>query len=196
MKTVYWKIRQYYDWFKRGYVGPLPPSLKRKYLVKYSGDVDYWIESGTYKGDTASFLSRHCKQKVFTIEPSPELYLNASKRFKDSNVEVINGKTEDVLGEILGKLNGSVALWLDGHFFEDIYNATFQGEDICPVSFELKHIENNLQRLSKCVIYIDDARLFAEGLQSYPRLEVVTQWAVRNGFFWIIESDIIRLYKR
>src|SRR5450759_1346249 len=77
-------------WAERGYAAPSPSFIKRQVVLRNGIPGATWVETGTYKGDTAALLSDSAKM-VFTIEPAPHLFEAAKKRFASKhNVEVIN----------------------------------------------------------------------------------------------------------
>ena len=102
-------------WAARGYAPPSPEHVKRLLLLRNGAPNATWIESGTYLGDTAAFLSIKA-MRVYTIEPDEALFTMAQRRFAGSNGEVRRGLSEDVFPALLLDVAGDVNLWLDGHF--------------------------------------------------------------------------------
>ena len=177
-------------WAERGYAAPSPSYIKQRVLLRNGTPNATWIETGTYMGETASFLSDHAK-KVFTIEPAIKLYEAAKYRFASKpNIEVIHGLSETVFPELIPKLSGEVNFWLDGHFSA---GPTHKGPKDTPIEDELACIEKHLKNFSKLVVLIDDVRCFNPSLpdfSTYPKIDVLVDWARKNNLDWHIEHDI------
>lgn len=182
--------KEYRNWVKRRFAAPSPIFVKYEVILRNGVPNATWVETGTYKGDTSALLALSSK-KVYTIEPAEQLFLDARARFQDTpNVEVINGLSEQVFPSLLPTLSGSVNFWLDGHYSTGV---TYQGPKDCPLIEELESIEKNIKNFSQVVILIDDVRYCANPevhqFSGYPKLDVMVDWAKRNGFFWHIEHD-------
>ena len=175
-----------FRWRKRGYTGPRPQFIKKKVLEKYGVAKAQWIETGTYLGTTTKFLSARAPQ-VYSLEPEKQLFERAQKRFRGSNVTLINAPSESTFPELLPNLKGDINFWLDGHYSA---GATFLGEQISPISEELNEIENSLGQFEKVAIFIDDVRLFSDGDDGYPSLDTLVDFARKNKMQWSIENDI------
>lgn len=177
-------------WAERGYAPPSPAFIKRKVVLRNGIPGATWVETGTYKGDTTALLSLNSK-KVFTIEPAEHLFAAAENRFaSQSNVEVIKGLSEEIFPTLIPKLSGEVNFWLDGHFSAGI---THQGPKDTPIEEELACIEQYLGNFSRLAVLVDDVRCFNPTLPNcagYPKLDVLVDWARKNGFEWHIEHDI------
>jgi hypothetical protein len=177
-------------WAERGYAAPSPSFIKRQVVLRNGIPGATWVETGTYKGDTAALLSDSAKM-VFTIEPAPHLFEAAKKRFASKhNVEVINGLSEEVFPQLIPKLTGEVNFWLDGHFSTGI---THQGPKDTPIEEELACIEKHMGNFTRLAVLIDDVRCFNPTLPNcagYPKLDVLVDWARKNNLVWHIEHDI------
>jgi hypothetical protein len=183
------RIQEFLAWRARGYAAPSPNHVKRMVLARVALPNATWVETGTYLGDTTAFLSSRSRA-VITIEPEPSLYRKAAERFKrTSNVRVIEGRSEDVMPEVLASLSGPTCFWLDGHTSGGI---TYSGPLGTPIEVELTAIEARLAHITPIVVVVDDVRLFSpEGEQDgYPPLDTLVQWATRNGLEWAIEHDM------
>jgi hypothetical protein len=149
-----------------------------------------WVETGTYLGDTTEFLARHARM-VFSVEPGPQLFADASKRFAHhTNVGIFNGLSEDVLPVLLPGLSGDVCFWLDGHYTDE---STHKGPQDTPILDELNCIGDNIARFDHVVVLIDDVHLFNGQTHiygAYPRIEQITEWALAAKLNWHIEHDI------
>ncbi len=184
-------IYQLYQWINKKYKSPSPHFIKQSVLCRESIDDAIWIETGTYLGETTKILSRIAKE-VYTIEPEPSIFLKAQRHLKKyKNINVINGTSEQVLPNLLIKIRGNVNFWLDGHYSAGI---TYQGENDCPVLFELNAIKQNIDNFDKVKIFIDDIRCFNKNLEeytSYPNKDELVNWCRENNFEWYIEHDIL-----
>lgn len=150
-----------------------------------------WVETGTYLGDTTEFLAGQTKRIVYSIEPSPKLFADACERFKNRlNVKIINGLSEDVLPNLLPRLHGDVCFWLDGHYTDEL---THKGPQDTPIVDELACIAENISRMDRVVVLIDDVHLFNGEKHiygAYPKIEDVMDWAIDHEMNWHIEHDI------
>lgn len=115
-----------------------------------------FIETGTFKGDTAAAMGP-LFDTVVTVELSEALAAQAVRRFSDNpTIHVLQGDSAFKLSEIRSDMEGVSALyWLDAHWC--VATDTEGVLSQCPLIGELKAIRH-LNDLS--VILIDDARLF------------------------------------
>lgn len=175
-------------WEGAGFAPPAPTFVKRKVFERHALPDATWVETGTFRGDTAEFLSRSAR-RVVTIEPEPQLFAAARERFRGSDrVEVVNGPSEEVLPRLVPSLEGNVCFWLDGHHSG---KDTFLGETSCPILAELAAIGAQLPRWKGVVVLVDDVRLFgAPEEPGYPPLHALVDWARQHGLRWVIEHDI------
>ena len=177
-------------WQRRGFEAPSPQFVKRSVLFRNGLRNSTWIETGTYLGETTSFLARR-SPFVYSLEPEPVLFARAARRFaKTANVRILQGTSEAVLPALLPALSGSINFWLDGHYSA---GATYKGSQDTPVADELDCIAKNLVRFDRVCVLIDDVRLFAGGASEdtgYPPLDYLAAWAKENGFRWHVEHDV------
>lgn len=172
-------------WLTGEFTGPAPFRVKSRFLLANSIPRAPWIETGTYLGETTSFLAENSPQ-VISIEPSTELFKFASNRFKnDSRIVLLHGSSEEQFAPALQLVEDSANFWLDGHFSGDI---TFMGDSVSPIHREIEEIERNLGRVKNVAVFIDDVRLF--GTAGYPPLFELVDWANKNNLDWKIELDI------
>lgn len=178
------------EWVARQYGAPSPVHVKRSVLLRIGIPDAVWVETGTFKGDTAAFLANQSR-KVYTIEPDNTLFDQAEKRFLgDPRIQVIRGLSEEVFPSLLSTLSGTVNFWLDGHFSG---GTTHQGPSDCPIREELASIEDNLGRYDEVVILIDDIRCFDPSVPEYadyPDLNFLVDWTRKNKLHWHVEHDI------
>lgn len=74
-----------------------------------------FIETGTFRGATAEWASRHF-DNVHSIERAESLYLETKKRIGHiENLSLLLGDTRDVLPDLVGRLSAPAVLWLDAH---------------------------------------------------------------------------------
>lgn len=73
------------------------------------------IETGTWKGRTAQFLSGFC-EKVYTIEISEEYFNEANYLESSPNITRILGNSPEVLDKILPEIEQPVLFFLDAHW--------------------------------------------------------------------------------
>ena len=171
---------------------PFPGFIKKKVLKNYSSKNVIWVETGTYEGYTAEFLSNISKF-VHTIEPSKKYFdLSKERLSKFSNCKVYNETSESILEEILLEIpdGESICFWLDGHWSG---GDTFKGTKDTPIEFELKTIEKFINKFSNFTILVDDFRLFDEKYEKkeiYPDKYFLIEWAAQNNLDWNITRDI------
>ena len=176
-------------WSMKGRKLPPPHSLKQEIINKIRKKYRYstLIETGTFKGDMIEAQRRNFN-RLYSIELSHELYINATERFKKFNhVIIIEGDSGIVLKTLIKQINEPAVLWLDGHYSGGI---TAKGELNCPVYKELDAIFENSELHH--AILIDDARHFT-GEADYPSTEELEEYVrTKNSLYsFSIEDDII-----
>lgn len=113
-----------------------------------------FVETGTFRGDTARFASKHFS-RVVTIEGAESLYQQAKRRLSDCpNIECLCGDSRTHLGNTLRDLTGPSIFWLDAHWSG---GETFGEKAECPLMDELDAIYSTT---SNSFTIIDDARFF------------------------------------
>jgi hypothetical protein len=194
---IFYSTKEFWLWYRRDFTGNSPNLIKKRVLRKLSNGT-IWIETGTYYGGTARYLSRFAS-KVFTIEPSQVLFqtaLRKSKKFR--NIEFLNGTSEEMLSKILDLIpSGSrINLWLDGHYSE---GNTYLGKISTPIKSELSSIELYRGKFKDITIFIDDVRCFnptIDAYKEYPDLNYLVNWSNKYDFDWHIEHDIFIMKKK
>lgn len=174
-----------------------PEFLKQ---LKRFFDIDTFIETGTYLGDTCKVASTIFNQ-VHSIELDIQLYLNALNLFKNNNnVHIHHGNSKDVLPNILNKLHNKILFFLDAHWSEGI---TAKGPEITPILPELKIIKES--KINDAVILVDDIRYFqeneiiqkeynkSESIFGYPTLDSLKQHIldINKDYEIVIFGDIL-----
>lgn len=193
MKTNADAVMSLLSWSRNGFQPPSPQFIKYFVLQKWGGN-QTWIETGTYLGDTTTFLAKNCKM-VYSIEASEYFATKALKKFSTrDNIKIIKGLSEEMLPELLDSLTSTekkdITFWLDGHYSG---GNTFHGPNDTPISQELATITGNLQNFSSVTVLVDDVRCFNPRIADfaqYPELEFLVKFAISNDLFWTIEHDI------
>lgn len=131
--------------------------------LKNALHANVFVETGTYKGNTAIWASRNFL-KVYTIEFDKDRYqktfIRLSNMIHTSNVRMLQGNSKEKLKEVLDKINEPVIFWLDAHGLGKLEETTTL-EDEIPLMQELETIVDWQARTEQsCAILIDDARLF------------------------------------
>ena len=183
------------NWRARNFSPPSPDVIKHQILMNNNLKDSLWIETGTYYGETTKLLSKISK-KTISIEADKNLFETSNrilKKFK--NVEILNGKSEDLLDKVISKnLNfKNVCIYLDAHLCQDhLKNTkTFGNENTAtPILNELEIISKYAASFEKIVVLIDDIRLFKGKFQNYPDKNTLVNWCKENNFLWEIEQDI------
>ena len=128
--------------------------------------------------------------KIYSIELSKELWVNAQKRFlQASNVELLNGDSAHILYSLVPGFKEPAVFWLDGHYSGGI---TAKGDKECPVVEEIDAIlgESKFNH----IILIDDARMFV-GAHDYPDLITLEKYVQQKNpnYKMEVKDDIIRI---
>ncbi len=155
-------------------------SLENNYLsmIEEATHAIYFLETGTYLGDTTDKASRHFP-RVITIELSKELFETAKKRFsKKKNITIHQGDSAQLLPKILETMKDKAVFFLDAHFS---MGETAKGNENTPIITELNHIKKS--KITHATIIIDDIRMFYEPLitltdnfmQGYPSLNEIVE---------------------
>jgi len=117
--------------------------------------IDTFVETGTYKGDTAVWAAKRYQQ-VITCEASFEIFNLAQKRLaRYTNIEHHSGHSLETLKQVLPNLADPVLYWIDSHWSAE---QTYGENDECPLLDELQII---LTHSSESFIFVDDARYFS-----------------------------------
>jgi hypothetical protein len=126
-----------------------------------------FIETGTYRGDTAGWAAGHF-ERVTTVEFSSAYHAAAQARFRGQpKVRTLHGNSASVLREVVPGLAGPAIFWLDAHW-SGLDTAGQEAE--CPLLEEIALI-NAVSR--EHVLLVDDARLFCA---PPPRPHRAEQW--------------------
>ena len=171
------------------------PPTELIFQLRSAFSIDSFIETGTYRGDTAFWAAGQFAH-VVTLEGSEKVFAYASARLKDlPNVRVLHANSSEALPKIIPMLPKPAIFWLDAHWCG---GPTF-GQEIdneCVLLSELRAIHASPHQH---FILIDDARLF---LAPPPRPHKPAQWptieqviaAIRQGpreYYIAIFEDVI-----
>lgn len=178
------------EWTRKGKQVPPPHTVKQEAIHRYQKEYSakILVETGTFRGEMV-YAQRNYFDKIISIELSEELYKIVKKRLKHlQNVELLNGDSAQLLGDVVKNLDRQAIFWLDGHYsgFE-----TAKGEVETPVNRELDAIFDSVQ---DHIILIDDARMF-KGEHDYPTIQQVEAKvrSKRSNYIFKVEDDIIRI---
>ena len=189
------------NWKIRNFLPPSPDSIKHQVLINNNYSDSLWIETGTYYGETTKLLSKISK-KTISIEADKELFETSKKKLKNlKNVELFNGKSEDVLNKLISENLDfkNICIYLDAHLCQDHLKniKTFGSEDTAtPILQELEIIKKYYGKFEKLNVLIDDIRLFYGNFQNYPDKNILVDWCKENNFSWEIEHDIFICKKK
>ena len=171
-------------------MGP-PTELVIKLKEKYN--LQDFIETGTYHGNTSVWASRYF-QNVITTEYSKETYEKTVGKYGTvNNVNFVLGDSRAVLKVLVPQLNRPALFWLDAHYSG---GETYGQDDESPLIEEIQAIS-----ISKYdhFILIDDARLFTSPppqphrIDQWPSIDEVIE-ALMSGnhkYYIVIIEDVI-----
>ena len=124
-------------------------------LLKYTND--YFIETGTYQGDTVQAVyDSGLFKTIYSIELSPVFYENCTKRFENTNVKIFKGSSRTDLAILIKNINSPITFWLDSHW-SGVPDIGVDPVTICPILEELEQIKKH--PIKNHTIMIDDMRL-------------------------------------
>lgn len=176
---------------------------RRVILAQYGRDwsMSILIETGTNNGDTPLTLKDNF-WRVYTIELYRPLFDESRRRLAPyENITCLLGDSTKVLPELLGKIQESALIWLDGHCSGP---GTGRGDLDTPVVQELEALFEDVDRGIHHVILVDDARIFdgqpehedEPHYADYPTLEWIEDLANAHNYDYEMKDDIVRLTPR
>lgn len=155
----------------------IPTELVSK--IQESYNVQLFVETGTYHGNTALWAAEHFKT-VITIEASPEIYAQViATHSQVKNVKFLYGHSKEQLATLVPSMNEPCIFWLDSHWCGGV---SYGESDECPLLEELLIINRSDQ---DHFILIDDARLF---LNPPPPPHCPEQWPNINAVFDVLAA--------
>ena len=145
------------------------PSLTFEWLTKHIDDKNFninyptFIETGTLYGGTILHLEKYFNE-LHTIEIKKkfiDIVKNKYEKTKNNNEKKINfhlGDSSIVLKKVIPNIKSNAIFFLDGHWSS---GRTGRGNKDCPIYEELNAITSLMKH--KCIVIIDDCRLFGKG---------------------------------
>lgn len=192
------KLGHYPDfwyWKLRGRPTRSPHLLKQRTLKGYAArfGIKVLVETGTYYGEMVEAVKGDF-ERIYTVEMNPELVAQARARFaRYPHIQVLQGKSEQVIPELLKSLSAPSLFWLDAGYFGWAGERTpgFESRLIGEVQAILGHAAGNH------VILIDDARTFT-GRGGVPSVEQFREAVLRGRTGWemTVEHDMVRIWPR
>jgi hypothetical protein len=175
-------------------ISRMGPPEELIYQLQSRFRIPNFIETGTYRGNTAYWASRHFSH-VYSIEFAQDLYEEAVRKYSSSaNITFLLGDSRTKLKKIISDLREPAVFWLDAHWSG---GATFGEHEQCPILQEISAL--NASSHSN-VILIDDARLFLSppqpphNIEQWPDITTVLsslQSTKKNRYAVIIEDVIV-----
>jgi hypothetical protein len=161
-------------------------------LIKEHFAIDTFVETGTFKGQTASWAAGLFSE-VYTIENSEELFGLLEKTLNNyKNIHKIFGNSASELEEIDAEIKNPAIFWLDAHWCG---GNTYGAIDPCPLLKEIMIIQ---QSELNHIILIDDARLFLkpppepQDPDYWPGIKEITILLnKRDNYYTFVCEDVI-----
>ena len=161
-------------------------------FLKKMYKIENFIETGTYKGETAKWAAQTFNN-VVTIENSEEIYDEINETLSTyKNVSHLYGDSSLLLKEQIQLCEGPVILWLDAHWCG---SNTFGIDDQCPILKELDSL--TIYPKKDLFILIDDARLFLtvpprpHSSSDYPSLILIMNELQKFESHIFVFNDVI-----
>ena len=113
---------------------------------------DYFVESGSYEGESIQRAQKAEFQHIYSIEISKKYYDICKKKFSyNPNIKLFLGDSGDILYEVIKNIDSTITFWLDGHYSG---GATGKGKSNTPILRELDQIKKH--PIKNHTILIDD----------------------------------------
>lgn len=161
-----------------GIIHPGPPKDLVLQLKK-SYDINKFVETGTYNGDTAVWAASHFNE-VITIELARDVFEETATKYGHmKQIRFEYGDSRVVLQAIRSELARPAIIWLDAHWSG---GHTAGKNHECPL---LEEIAALTATGTSHFIMIDDARLF---LSPPPRPHCAEQWPSIDQVIAAIQS--------
>jgi hypothetical protein len=138
--------RETFDHWDLGFNGQRGRQRMLSELVASTG-VDTFVETGTFRGRTASYVRHYFRLPVWSVELVPRSYELCRWRFRDDpDVHLARGDSRDFLRSMAQELTGRRCLfYLDAHWYDDL-----------PLADELRIISRGWDEY---VVVVDDFRV-------------------------------------
>jgi hypothetical protein len=134
--------------------------------LKDKHDCQFFVETGTFKGDSVRHAEQFGFDKIYSIEIFDELAVAAQEQFKEhEHIKIVHSNSVDGLKSIIDELDGNCIFWLDAHFpGSDVGAKGYDEEKDEQINMPLLEELKLLSRRSNYndVILIDDLRTFKE----------------------------------
>ena len=138
--------------------------------LKQHTDIEVFVETGTYMGDSLAYALANNFKKLYSIELLEKYYNLCIEKFKNyQNVELVNNNSIEGLKIVLKKIkNKKTLFWLDAHL-PDFYDHSFQTNNYLQDNALYIPLQNELvvltqqKDVSNDVILIDDLRIYEIG---------------------------------
>ena len=182
-------VHDWSSWWRRGFQPPYPVPVKRRTIARYLTPHSTFVETGTYLGSTARWASRKV-DSVHTIELSETLHARIGPGLKRLGIHAHRGDSLELLPRILDEIEtDSLIVWLDAHWSAGITSRAEYGNT--PIRSEIEAVEQWLHRHPEAAValLVDDLREF-ERDDEYPAIEILIEFARRNGMHIRIANDI------
>ena len=165
------------------------PSIDIDFLSKLQDDktkYSYFIETGTYNGDTIFSLEPYF-DKLYTIEFSEKYYNNTKEKYDGNKINFILGDSSIVFENLLPTITDNCIFFLDAHWSGD---DTGRSNKDVPLEEEITAINNFYK--NNAIIIIDDYRLF--GSNRYRKKGEDWSKISKDRLLTILSSRISKVY--
>lgn len=167
------------------------PSIDKSFLERLRCDfTEYpcFVETGTFKGHTILACEPHF-ERLYTVEIDKALYENAASQYTGNKITFLNGDSSVVFGYLLPILKFPTVFFLDGHWSS---GETGKGAKDCPLMEEMHAIQHLFKE--KCVVIIDDYRLFGKGPANDPCCNENWEEITKEKLISICSDRIVDMY--
>jgi hypothetical protein len=159
--------------------------------------VHTFIETGTHTGAGAHWAATRF-DRVVTIEFNRTFYEKAKSKYRSyRNIEFWHGDSKDVLPVVMQSLHEPAMIWLDAHFWPELYeehpelDLPYCG---CPLKSELEAI---MQSAYRHFILIDDTGYFdyrqPEWASDWPTIGMIRDMMAKRGYHTEVKIDQIAI---
>jgi len=139
--------------------GPLTyEEIKEATKGRKHSSIKNFVETGTYRGDTAIMASAYY-ENVYTTEICYERYEESKKRSEDAhltNIDFLYGDSQELLKVISPKVTEGAVFFIDAHISG--FDSSWNGRERVPLMKELEVILKH--NIGPSVFIIDDVRFW------------------------------------
>lgn len=123
---------------------------------------DGWVETGTFEGSGAQWLTEHVHPRGVTMDQRQYSYVPSA------GVTALLGDSAILMPTALASLTGRLAFWLDAHY-PDYYGPAVGSPTMLPLQAELGAIRMWCARPgNEAWIWADDARIYGYACDDGP----------------------------